>query len=231
MPWRAPRQARCFYSTLLQLDFLRGVGRRLHSVSIRDVLPELGDTTWAMLGTPWSIEAPYLCGAARAIDAHNVLEIGTYIGSTTIQLAANIPDTGRIYTVDIDPADAAHLNGHLSRYDRQLVAKQHAQIGSVFREHPLASRICQIIGDSARIDYRQYVDHFDLAYIDGGHSYTQVRGDTEAVLPLMRPGGVVFWHDYEPLCPGVVHYLHELSRTLPVRHIKGTQLAVVRLPK
>ena len=38
---------------------------------------------------------------------------------------------------------------------------------------------------------------FELAYIDGGHRYEDVMGDSVAVWSMLEPGGVVIWDDYE----------------------------------
>jgi len=37
---------------------------------------------------------------------------------------------------------------------------------------------------------------FDLAYIDGSHTYDDVLADSVAVWPLIEPGGVIIWDDY-----------------------------------
>lgn len=43
---------------------------------------------------------------------------------------------------------------------------------------------------------------FSLAFIDGDHSYEAVVSDYNAVIPFMKPGGVICGHDYG-LFPGV----------------------------
>lgn len=48
--------------------------------------------------------------------------------------------------------------------------------------------------------------YYDIAFIDGDHSYEAVRKDTRMILPLMKPGGVIVWHDYLDsfnICPEV----------------------------
>lgn len=230
-PFRDRYATKRLMSDVLEFDFRRGVGRALPTVSIYDLFPEVVDLRWNVVGTPTNDEALQICGAMRALNARRVVEIGTYIGATTIQLAANLPDDdGCVFTVDIDPADLAGLDDHISSFDRKLVQKQRVELGSTFRGTEYEGRIRQILGDSAAIDYGSIVGEIDLAFIDGGHSYEQVRADTEAILPHMRPGGAIFWHDYQPVCPGVVRYLHELQASRPVKHLRETQLAALRLP-
>ncbi|MBK9120921.1 MAG: class I SAM-dependent methyltransferase [Phycisphaerales bacterium] len=230
LPWTDRRATRRFFAAVLEQDFFRGAGRRLPTESIHAVFPELRSLAWVTVGIAWSIETPILCGAARALNARRVVEIGTFEGAMTVQLAANLPTDGRIVTVDIDPEEVSAALAPPAGSDVRLTQKPRDRIGRLYRGTPWADRIVQVIADSARVNYTDHFDALDLAYIDGGHSYDQVRADTERILPLVRPGGAVFWHDYRPGCAGVVRYLHELAGHLPLRHVRGTQLAVYRKP-
>lgn len=203
---------------------------RLDTVSIHRIFPELVGLTWTTVGIAWSAETPFLCGALKAVGAEVALEVGTFNGSTTLQLAANLPPQGKVYTVDIPPDQEGEFDDTVSRSDRRLIAKGEAsRIGSKYRGTPYEPKIVQLLGDSATLDYTPYFSALDFLYIDGGHSYEQVRADTERLLPLVRKGGVAFWHDYKPGCVGVLRDLHELALTVPVRHVAGTELVVLRV--
>ena len=67
-------------------------------------------------------------------------------------------------------------------------------------------------------------------FIDGSHSYDNVRNDTERILDLMAPGGIVPWHNYVPAWPGVVEYLGERSQQLSLVRVEGTNLVYHELP-
>lgn len=58
-------------------------------------------------------------------------------------------------------------------------------------------------------------DAFDFAFIDGDHSYDGVKRDFELYRPMVRPGGLVAFHDTVPNAdrhePGVVAFVHELK--------------------
>ena len=61
---------------------------------------------------------------------------------------------------------------------------------------------------------------FDLCFVDGGHSELQVDHDTRQALRLVRPGGLIAWHDW-----GQVHNAAE--RVLDSRtgeRVAGTDL-------
>jgi predicted O-methyltransferase YrrM len=77
-------------------------------------------------------------------------------------------------------------------------------IGRFYREKRLGHRVCQIFCDSREWDTSAYpAGFFDSALIDGGHQSEVVISDTRKAVPLLRPGGVLLWHDFCPL-PDVV---------------------------
>ena len=220
-----------FVSAVLDFNFHEGGGRLLKTTSIHEVFPELVHQNWVMVGTSWPVEAPFLCGALKVLGAKRILEIGTFHGGMTIQLAANIEKDGLVHTIDLDPNESDKLVLTISSYDKELVDKNsREEVGKAFHGTVYEDRIIQTYCDSAILDFSKFQEPFDLAFIDGGHSYEQVKMDTENVLSIMRPGGCIFWHDYQPGCEGVVKYLHELSRDFDIKHINNSMLAVLLLP-
>lgn len=74
-------------------------------------------------------------------------------------------------------------------------------IGRFYLEKQLGARVCQIYCDSTQWDTSNYPpDFFDSALIDGGHEAHVVLSDTQKALSLLRPGGLIMWHDF---CPPV----------------------------
>lgn len=72
-------------------------------------------------------------------------------------------------------------------------------IGRLYREKGLGHRVCQIYCDSRAWDTTAYPsDFFDSALIDGGHSAEVVVSDTRKALSVLRPGGLILWHDFCP---------------------------------
>jgi hypothetical protein len=156
-------------------------------------------------------ELSCLLMAERAARTRRALEIGTFDGNTTLNLAANLPEGGEVVTIDL-PGDGPHL------------------VGAQFKERPEAARIRQIRCDSAALDVHRLGGPFDLAFIDGCHSYEYVHGDTRRVLEVMRPGGLVLWHDYAMLEP-VSRAVDELrGRFDPLVALAGTRLALGVVP-
>ena len=48
-------------------------------------------------------EVMALCAIEKFMGARNVVEIGTYDGNTTLNLAANLPEGGSVTTIDLPP--------------------------------------------------------------------------------------------------------------------------------
>jgi hypothetical protein len=148
-------------------------------------------------------------------------EIGTYLGRTALSVARTNPEA-TIYTLDLPDASSAHSVA-LELTDPQLFAEWNR--GRDFLDTPEAERIHQLFGDSAHFDFSRFFGTVDVAYIDGSHSYTYVRSDSENALRLIGATGTILWDDY-PHYPGVYAYLNELASTLdaPLLHIAGTRL-------
>lgn len=70
-------------------------------------------------------------------------------------------------------------------------------IGHLYREKDLGHRVCQIYCDSRKWDTSAYrADFFDSVLIDGGHQTDVVISDTRKALSVLRPGGIIMWHDF-----------------------------------
>lgn len=72
-------------------------------------------------------------------------------------------------------------------------------IGRHYRAAGFGHRVCQIYCDSRQWDTTAYpADFFDSALVDGGHTPDVVLSDTRKALDLVRPGGLILWHDFCP---------------------------------
>lgn len=72
----------------------------------------------------------------------------------------------------------------------------------------------------------------DAIFIDADHSERGVRNDTSLALEVVKPGGIIIWHDDNCLpVVQVTQTLNALQRELDLKisHIEGTWLSFVRL--
>jgi predicted O-methyltransferase YrrM len=154
-----------------------------------------------------------------------LLEIGTFDGNTTLQLALNAPAEALVHTIDLPPGQSA-TRQPVSPSDVSFVHDAEKERRK-YLQSPVAAKVVQHLGDSTDFDFEAFTGRgpIDLAFVDGGHSYECVKSDTENVMRHLAPGGVVLWHDFTPLWTGVFQYLNELAATRPLVHIRGTSLA------
>jgi predicted O-methyltransferase YrrM len=121
-------------------------------------------------------------GLVRAEEPQRVLEIGTAEGGMLFLLAWASAPQARVLSLDIQTYDAARLRlyrgfGRRGQHLDVLHADSHLE--------------------ATRKDVEQFFRNarLDVLFIDGDHSYDGVRDDYELYAPLVRPGGLIAFHD------------------------------------
>jgi len=136
---------------------------------------------------------------------------------------------GEVVTVDLAPDFRMEKRASLTYSDIELNLTSRDQLGRQYRGHRLSSRIRQIYGDSAALDWKTLGGPFDLIFIDGCHSEAYVREDSRNALDHLVPGGAIVWHDYGaiPDVSAVVDRVAtETNKRMRVFALEGTRLAV-----
>jgi methyltransferase family protein len=164
------------------------------------------------------LELVHVLSAVRFTGARSILEVGTFDGFTALNIAANMEGEGKIHTVDLPKQ--AHRNDSDNPYAPY-------RVGSQFQNEPEAAKIEQLWADSTTADWRLFGGPFDMILIDGSHVYRDVKSDSQNAFKHLRPGGVVFWHDYGHFA-GVSKAVDELASDHPIAVIRGTRLACSR---
>jgi predicted O-methyltransferase YrrM len=196
-----------------------------NSVNFELKLVRALDRTWMT-----SITAEELCALlaiAKDIDAKKILEIGTFDGNTSLNLAVNT--NAMVTTMDLAPEfDAKAQKNSLAYPEVDINVTNRTVLGRQFNAHPLKDRIRQVFGDSAKLDWGKLGGPFDLILIDGCHDYLYVKSDTNNALAHLAPGGVIVWHDYG-MVPDVCRVVDALENTindLKLYALEGTRFAV-----
>ena len=176
-------------------------------------------------------ELAVLALAARATPSGSeIIEIGTFDGRTALNLAINAPAGVSIATLDL-PADqpsALAIEESERRYvDKPAPGARLRNCGGPWRQY--ADRVVQLRGDSATFDWSPHVGRAGLVFVDGSHAYDYARKNSETAMRLVKPGGIVLWHDYG-VWPGVTQALEELeaARSLGLVNIRGSSLVFWR---
>lgn len=125
----------------------------------------------------------------------DMIEIGSYAGESTVIFAENF----RTVTA-IDP--------YLNDYDTDDITCQFMKLTDVYSVFLDATAKCTNISllketSDAAISVLQG-QRFDVIYIDGMHTYAQIKKDINNYYQLVKPGGFICGHDYHHNYQGVV---------------------------
>ena len=172
---------------------------------------------------------------AKAIGAKRVFEIGSFRGRTSLNLARNLAPDARIFALDLDEGEAREMglrNRLLAGSGIEVDLPDEDPTGACIEggavEEKLRQKVTQLRGNSLRFDFAPYRGSIDFVFVDGGHTYEVVASDTANALEMVRPGGVVAWHDCDHNWPGVIRHLNELSKTRRLYRYGGTSLIFYR---
>lgn len=159
---------------------------------------------------------------ALTTKAMTIFEIGTFDGGTTRRLAEDSLPGAVVYTIDL-PED---------RFDATQgpEAFSGSRVGEKYRNSAMASKVKQIRADTSTFDFSSFYEKIDFVFVDAAHDYPHGLKDSINAIHIVRPGGVVVWHDFEPYWSGLVHAVCEATAGLPLKRIAGTSMAVLRKP-
>ena len=171
--------------------------------------------------------------AVLAKRAKVLFEFGTCTGRTTYLWARNSPPDARIITLTLGPEQVATYrkeSGDASTATRIALGESRFQ-DFYYSGTEVEGKVLQLFGDSKAFDESPWAGQCDLVFVDGSHARSYVASDSRKALRLVRPGGLVLWHDYRGYkLKGVFRTLNELARSLPLVHIRGTSLVAYRRP-
>lgn len=129
-----------------------------------------------------------------------MIEIGTYTGDSTLLFANKFKTV-----ISVDP--------FLDDYDAADDACNYASFDKVFNEFTRRTKDIENISliraksDDATPNFKKA--EFDFIYIDGMHTYEQVKKDIHNYLPFVKKGGFIAGHDYVPGFQGVMNAVNE----------------------
>lgn len=139
---------------------------------------------------------------ARLAAGKTVLEIGAYLGHSTILMA----EAGAtVWSVDWHRGDSG---GDPGLGAQNTLPRWWANV----RQHGMEDQVVGLVGRSHHVLPLLRHGSFGLIFIDGSHTLEAVRQDIALSLPLLRSGGELAFHDCSPIWPGVVGAIEELEK-------------------
>ncbi len=168
--------------------------------------------------------------AALVPPIRQIIEIGTFDGRTTLNLAVNSPPSTRVVTLDLPKDYTPKFAMNIGEYklaNKPASGARYLNCDMAWKED--ASRIVQFLGDSATFDWSPFYGKAGLVFVDGSHTYENIRNDSKIAFHLAAPGGMIIWHDYG-VWEDVTRALDEMeaAQGLGLRHIRGTSLVFWR---
>jgi len=122
-------------------------------------------------------EVDWLIAEAKKIPVYaSVMMIGAGPGVMAVALLEGNP---KIALTIVDKTSCQYVKAHISQMDIEIVTS-----------------VTYYEMDSATLG-NQNRTWFDFLVIDGDHSYEGVKRDLDAWLKHVKPGGLVFLHDYD----------------------------------
>ncbi|QIE55276.1 class I SAM-dependent methyltransferase [Pikeienuella piscinae] len=125
-----------------------------------------------------------------------VAEVGVARGSFS-QSIFNATGPERLILIDYwREGKYAHGKAPNAEKGKGIVGSDYEHVKSRFSKHIESGRV-RLIRDWSWGGLKQIEDaQLDWVYIDAGHDFDSVTKDLMAVLPKMKPGGIIAGHDY-----------------------------------
>ena len=161
--------------------------------------------------------------------SNKIFEFGTCSGKTTYLMAINSPKEAKIYTITLNLEMTKHLKKENldNKISYRNIINESVYEKFLFSNSAVEKKIKVIFENSINFDENNYKNSFDLIFIDGGHTFSVVKNDSEKSFKMLNKNGIILWHDYVPgkeSAKDVVKYLHSISKEKKIYHIKNTSL-------
>ena len=197
----------------------RGLRRRARRIRLGDLTPYL-ELSEGIPGWTRGAEAEALALCARAIDGDAVIvEIGAFLGSSSVLLAGarQLAGSGMVHCVDpFDASGDAYSAAVYSDIAGELDSSLRAQFMRSIRTADLSAFVevhegtAEDIGDTWNL-------FIDLLFLDGDQSLEGARSAFDLWEPWLKTGGTLVIHnssprDYEPHHDG--HFLIAAERVI-----------------
>jgi len=192
--------------------------RRIEEIQIPS-RPELGRLT--------RLETVALVASMRVVRARRVFEVCALRGTTTLNLALNIPPDGSVLTLELNPDSATQANQH---HYVGLLSEIHMKTdGMDFVDGEVFDKITALRGNSTSFEFGSWKNSMDLVFIQGCDDFEATNSVTENAFSMIvkdKPT-CVLWHNYRNAShSNFSAYLQKTSQEFPVFHIEDTNLWV-----
>ena len=159
----------------------------------------------------------------------NIFEFGTCSGKTTYLMALNSDEDTKITSLTLKPSliNSIKKNEKDNNISFRNIKNESVYEKFLFSGTDVENKIKIIFQNSLDFNEKNLEKKMDLIFIDGGHTYSVVKNDTEKSFNMLSNNGMILWHDYAPgkkSSKDIVKYLGEISKTKQIFHIENTSI-------
>ena len=163
----------------------------------------------------------------------NIFEFGTCSGKTTYIMGLNSSNDTKIISLTLSPneIDEVSKQNQDNKISFRNIINESIYNKFLFSGDDVEKKIQVIFKNSLYFNHKDYKNKMDLIFIDGGHTYSVVKNDSEKSFDMIKKNGIILWHDYVPgkrSAKDVVKYIDEISKNKKLYSIKGTSLVFYR---
>ena len=158
-----------------------------------------------------------------------IFEFGTCSGKTTYLMALNSPDDAQIVSLTLNQENLDDIK--IQKIDNKIsfrnIINESIYNKFLFSGTEQEKKIEVIFKNSLNFNEKDYINKLDLIFIDGGHTYSIVKNDSEKSFKMLKQGGIILWHDFVPgkeSAKNIVNYINHISNEREIYHIKDTSL-------
>jgi hypothetical protein len=148
---------------------------------------------------------------AEELGSFNYLEIGSYLGGS-LQAVMRDPRCAHVVSIDPRPTNPRDKRGGSWSYDDN--STEH--MVSLLSKLPGVdlNKLTSLDVDASTLDPQALPATPDLCFVDGEHSDDAVLRDARFCAAAVRGGGIIAFHDYQMVKPGIRTFLHDAWGTI-----------------
>lgn len=187
-------------------------------------------------------EREVIIALMRRVKPRRVVEFGCHTGGTSLGILRNVRTIETYVGIDVPSGyvtDKAVQRGEIPVKPGHLVLDDerfHLIVRPRGSFDVTAEELRELVAE--QIDVTTFASNdrevaagmpglYDAVFIDGDHGRKGVENDTRLAREILRPGGVIIWHDYHNLgTVDVREVLDELRAAgRDIKHVSGTWVA------
>lgn len=164
-----------------------------------------------------SVECSILIDLVRSVSPKVMIEFGCNSGITAKRVLDNVPTLKKYIGIDVAPE---HITSLICQLDE--VPQSAGCYADDSRFYLLTSPTQDLSTDN--------LEPCDAVFIDGDHSFAAVIHESLIAKVLVRPGGIIVWHDFQNPSVEVTAALMSLyEQGWPIVSIRNSWLAFMRI--